>query len=337
MTSSNSTYSSPSRTGKVLVVHQGALGDLLLALPAIRSVEGALGASLCLWGRGWVVQVLEGDPFIEELRDVDRGGFSQLFREGEGGFDLLDGAKQAFVFGREGVLAANLRGAGLEVVVLPPPGRKCHITDHYLSFLSSLGIVSKVSPPWIPISEGEKALARERLRREGIRGDLLLLHPGSGSPKKVWPPQKMARLAKTLMGKGLFPILIEGPADRAPCRELLSAMGGETFLLLRSPHLRELAAILSLASLYVGNDSGISHLAASVGAPTLVLFGPTDPHIWAPRGERVRWIWGRTPCAPCTPEQRRRCPRPQCMEQVDPEEALRIAESLLSRTSRHRF
>ena len=304
------------------------MGDLLLALPAIRSLKGALGVPLTLCGHGWVIQALEGDPFIEELMDVNRGDFSQLFSEREAGegIDLLRDAGWAFVFGKEGVLATNLRRVGLQVTVLPPSHRR-HLTDHYLALLSSSGKVSKVSPPWILISPEEKKLARERLMREGVRGDFFVLHPGSGSPKKVWPPQKMARVAEALMReKGLFPIVIEGPADGVPCQELLSAIKGEG-LLLRSPHLRELAALLSLASLYVGNDSGISHLAASVGAPTLVLFGPTDPHIWAPRGERVRWIWGKTPCAPCTPEQRRQCPRPRCMEQIDPEEAI---ETLLS-------
>ena len=67
---------------------------------------------------------------------------------------------------------------------------------------------------------------------------------------------------------------------------------------------------------YVGNDSGVSHLAAALGVPTVAVFGPTDPNVWAPRGPSVHTVRGSAPCAPCNPRERRACARSRCLEAI---------------------
>ena len=84
--------------------------------------------------------------------------------------------------------------------------------------------------------------------------------------------------------------------------------------------LDELAAILKQCDLYVGNDSGITHLAAAVGTPVVALFGPTDHQVWAPRGKSVSILHGKTDCAPCSREKMQVCPEQRCMETITVEE-----------------
>jgi ADP-heptose:LPS heptosyltransferase len=114
----------------------------------------------------------------------------------------------------------------------------------------------------------------------------LVLHPGSGSSEKNWPSEGFATLARTL-GRGRPVLVIEGPADAAACAPVLKTKGARQ---VRGIPLRILGALLATSSLYVGNDSGVSHLAAAFGAPVLALFGPTNPEVWAPEGPRVRTL-----------------------------------------------
>ncbi len=107
------------------------------------------------------------------------------------------------------------------------------------------------------------------------------LAPGSGSPSKNWPLSSWTSLSKELVGHGRPVAWIVGPAE---CDMQVPA-GIASW---RSLPLPALAGRLARAALYIGNDSGVSHLAAAAGCPCLVLFGRTDPDVWAPRGARVK-------------------------------------------------
>jgi ADP-heptose:LPS heptosyltransferase len=108
------------------------------------------------------------------------------------------------------------------------------------------------------------------------------VHPGSGSPAKNWPFARFVETARAL-AEGRRWLLVAGPAESA-----LAAPADA--VLAREWPLRVLGAALTRSSLFLGNDAGVSHLAAAVGAPTLALFGPTDPSLWAPVGPRVKTL-----------------------------------------------
>jgi heptosyltransferase III len=144
---------------------------------------------------------------------------------------------------------------------LPPEGAGVHAADFYLEQARSLVECASDGIPRI-----ECAAARQ---------DFAVIHPFSGSPRKNWPLEKFRAAASEL--ERLMPVRwCSGPED--PPLEGAVRMGD----------LYELACWLARARLYLGNDSGITHLAAAVGTPVLALFGPTDPEIWAPRGPNVR-------------------------------------------------
>jgi len=163
----------------------------------------------------------------------------------------------------------------------PPPGGP-HAALWLAESVAALGVQPATPPPLLVASEAEAEQARPWLERLGP--DFLAVHPGSGSPRKNWPAQRFAALAELLSARRPW-LLIEGPADAeaaAPAALLPSVVRA------RELPPRVLGAVLARAGLYVGNDSGISHLAAAWGAPVVTLFGPTDPAQWAPIGPRVR-------------------------------------------------
>ena len=164
----------------------------------------------------------------------------------------------------------------------PAPG--VHAAEWYARPLAGLGRVSEADPPVLLPSDAERAQADHWMQR--LPPDFIAIHPGSGSPAKNWPAARFAALARTLSPARPW-LLVQGPADAAAAALLAREPGA---VAARELPARALGALLAHAGLYVGNDSGVTHLAAACGAPTLALFGPTDPAQWAPVGPRVTVI-----------------------------------------------
>lgn len=150
--------------------------------------------------------------------------------------------------------------------------------------LRELGVDPEPDPPPLHFTREEEQAAREIAA--SLSGGFLALHPGSGSPAKNWPVVRFAELVR-VRARGVPWLLVSGPADDEVSRPLAGLPGA-----VRATNLpvRVLGALLSRAALYVGNDSGVTHLAAASGAPTLALFGPTDPATWSPVGPRVEVV-----------------------------------------------
>jgi ADP-heptose:LPS heptosyltransferase len=117
------------------------------------------------------------------------------------------------------------------------------------------------------------------------------IHPGSGSPAKSWPAERFRDLQR-LLAPGQATLVVLGPAEAHLAAMFAddSGAGAASSLVAQALSLRVLGAVLAQAGLFVGNDSGVSHLAAAWGAPTLALFGPTDPRTWSPEGRRVQTL-----------------------------------------------
>jgi len=158
-----------------------------------------------------------------------------------------------------------------------PPAGGPHASAWLARALAPLGIDAPLEPPPLDLTEGERRQA-ERFAR-GLPRAFVAVHPGSGSPAKNWPAGRFAEAARRL-AEGQPWLFVRGPAEA-------SLPVPEGALDARDWPLRALAAVLSRARLFLGNDSGVAHLAAACGAPTLALFGPTDPALWSPVGPAV--------------------------------------------------
>jgi ADP-heptose:LPS heptosyltransferase len=149
-----------------------------------------------------------------------------------------------------------------------------------------------------PKSEVQSSASTGVSRNLGVDASrYAILHAGSGSTRKNWPAERWAEVIAMLpVERDLRLVLTLGPAEEAAAPALLDALGRlapeRQVVIARDLDLFELAALLQGASLFLGNDSGVAHLAAGLGRPTVAVFGPTDPQVWRPRGPSVRTLGG---------------------------------------------
>ena len=281
---------------RILVIRPGALGDTILALPALQALRARYPrARLDLVGYPTPLQLVQHAVRVNAIHSIDRAIFSSLFsgpfpprlEEFLRSFDLV----VAWIGDRSGALLRKLRRSGracLRADPYPPQGSRMHASLHLLRTLAPLGVGERLSPPQLLLPSAAHRAGRELLRRIGLEtAGFLVVHPGSGSPSKNWPPEKFAALLELAKRSGKHLAVLEGEADGEAIRMLRQAISWWPPAIER-PNLSILAALMSRAGAFLGNDSGVSHLAAASGAPTLTLFGPTDPETWAPRGRCVR-------------------------------------------------
>jgi ADP-heptose:LPS heptosyltransferase len=287
---------------RILVVRPGALGDIILALPALQALAASHpSATLDVVGYPSVLRLAECTRPALPLRKVhsiDRALFAPLL----GGplsselaqvlrsYDLVI----AWIHDHSGDLLAKLGRlpiACLQANPYPSEGSGVHASEHLLHTLSPLlqGAHS-ASPDGAPLLEASPDAQREGralLRRLGLEDPgFLAMHPGSGSARKNWPAERFAALLGMAEGAGRRVLVIEGPSDEEAVERLAQIVEGPISRA-REPDLLTLTAILSRATAFVGNDSGVAHLAAATGTAAVTIFGPTDPVIWAPRGPRT--------------------------------------------------
>jgi hypothetical protein len=289
---------------RCLVVHPGALGDVLLAGPALWHLR-ALGFRTTLAVTSRLVPLFEGSGLIDDACDLEALALHRLFVEppGAAAYDGLAGfdALVCWLGAGDSAFRANLARLAFPTVVarvVPPPGTGRHVSRHLLETLALLGPLPAGLPSVrLRVTEASRAVAGAWLATRGIGpAEAVVLQPGAGSTAKVWPG--FAVLTGRLRAAGLPLVALAGPADGPVVEALLDVGALEEDRLVRDWPLPEVAALLSLARAVVGNDSGPTHLAAVVGCPTVSLFGPTDPAVWAPLGAHVRAIAGPPGGAP---------------------------------------
>ena len=154
----------------------------------------------------------------------------------------------------------------------------------------TLEISAAKDDPFLALDEEERVRALGSLGLDAApAGGFAAIHPGSGGKSKCWPAEKFARLAVKLSCEfGRTPLVFFGPADDLAQEEFEAAMPpGVMWEAVKQRPLREVLALLSFAEWFIGNDSGMSHLAARL-CGTLTIFGPTDPEVWAPLGRNVQ-------------------------------------------------
>ena len=264
-----------------LIYHAGALGDFITILPAAaRWRRMHAGEAIILLGKPAYSPL--ASPSFDETWDVQGRLFAGLFSDG-GHVEaevsrMLARVASALVFAwPASPLPRLLADAGAREIVRqdPFPAGPVPIVDYHCSlFPAPLGDDEKI--PRISVGPSEMT------GRPPV-----VLHPGSGSQKKNWPLERFHDLSLWLVEQGERVAWVLGPAE-----ETTSIPRGHAAW--RSLPLRELAGRLTCSRMFVGNDSGVTHLAAAVGCPTVALFGDSDPLTWAPRGRRVAVVTSST-------------------------------------------
>lgn len=283
------------KPARFLILRGGAIGDFILTLPAIQALRAR-------WPDAWIELV--GYPHIANLaldaglvnrvESLDRAGMARffasrpLFTDEQASYIRSFDLVLSYLHDPDGVVQRNLLLAGArQVLYTSPLVETGHAVAHLLKPLESLAIYEQDDRPHLELSEEIRSTGRRWLAERRLEAPVLALHPGSGSARKNWPADffvELAVAAGARWGGSAFYILGEADRDAAaviarrdPKRAILS---GRT--------LTEVGSVLTACQAFVGNDSGITHLAAAVGVPTIALFGLSDAARWGPRGARVR-------------------------------------------------
>ncbi len=326
------------RVRSFLVIHQGALGDFILALPALETLRRAFpGARLVIMGYPRILEMVEKRFYADDILSVDQKGMASFFGR-EGSLDpalsqFLKGLDLTVVFGRdgEGTVVRNLKrmceGSVLHVHSFPHRGERIHLTDHLLGQFAQYGLPVSQSPPRLYLKESDRDWGMNFWKERGAtskeRSEAVILHPGSGSRKKVWPLDRFLCLAHTLHDRlGSRILIVLGPAEGPEVRKTFEGMGLASPILASGLSLLQLASVMEGCRLFAGNDSGVSHLAAALGLPTVAIFGPTDQEVWAPRGGKTFVVSGRVHCSPCLQEQFSQCQDVECLRGIEVEDVL---------------
>jgi len=327
-----------------LVIHQGALGDFILALPALASLRKAFPQARCgIMGYPRILELVRERFYAEDIFSVDQRGMASFFiREGTldltlsrffGTFDLI------VVFGKEGegTVVGNLRrvcrGKILLIHSFPPWDEKVHLTDHLLRQFDRFGIPVSERIPKLHLKKSDREWARDFWWVKGVspekRSNVIVLHPGSGSKKKAWPLDRFLDLARVLQDRfGSKMLIVLGPAEGPDARKAFEGAGADAPVLANGLTLIQLASVMEGCRLFVGNDSGISHMAAALRLPVVAIFGPTDQRVWSPRGEKTVVVRRGIHCSPCPQERFFQCKDSECLRGIEVDEVLEGLEKM---------
>lgn len=292
---------------QTLIIRGGAIGDFILTLPLFEAVRARdPAAEIDILGYAGTAELAVGRRHAQRMRRVDAPEWAPLFaRDGE-----LADAERAYLrgFGRvivvwpdgDGVLHANLRRAGLRDALLldpmPPADGALHAVDFLAAQCGQAGLPMPHVEPHLYPSERDRWWA-ERFMRVSTVGErpILGIAPGSGSARKNWPAAGYVEVARYWIGRRGNVLVFGGPADEHAISAVREGLGdAQTFYFCNEP-LPRVAAALERCDAFVGNDSGITHMAAAVRTPTVALFGPTNPDHWRPRAPRVRVLRASPP------------------------------------------
>lgn len=281
---------------RILVIRGGAIGDFILTLPAIRLLrENFPAAHLEILGYRHIIALAEGRGYADGVRSIEYAPMAGFFvPRSELAPDLAEYFASfqqviSYLFDPDGFFEANLRRAGVKNL-LPAYAKlddSSHAAQQLARPLQSLALFLEDHAATVHPGPEDRAFADTFLGADDA--PLIAVHPGSGSPRKCWPLENWRALGAWLLARKPQPrvLLIGGEADHAQIDTLAAAWRDRPVRLARDLPLPHLAALLARCRLYLGHDTGISHLAAAAGAPSLLLFGPTDPAIWAPANPLV--------------------------------------------------
>jgi lipopolysaccharide heptosyltransferase II len=321
---------------KILVFGVNWFGDALMSTPFFEALKSAYPqAKVILASHERVRDIFEDNPYVD------------MFMFSRKRFSLLRLLSMLPVLLRERISCAYLlrpsfsqalvcRLAGIKTIVAhtaengtPVPltvsvawDAKAHRMDQYLRLLESQGIAVDSRAMRVFMKEDDIDAAEEaaaRYRAQGKR--LVILHPMANWHLKRWPEEYFSRLAHRLGSELNATVVFTGSRhDTTLVKRIRDAVTGEHHDLTGAFGIRQMAAFLKSADLFISGDTGIMHLAAAVGTPLIGIFGPTDCALTGPRGDGyIKIIEASVPAHCRRPCYHAGCSDSVCMRSVSPD------------------
>ena len=304
----------------LLIIHQGALGDFVAAIPAMIRLKKNYNCVdvLCSGQLGKLAREI---GLAEQCFPLEAAGFSSIYTEivDEKVKQLLQDYVTVILFSLSRQLEQSInkivRHNCHRIPSIPPTTECVHVADYIFKNLVERGLLHKkyTAPGTNSLTQASGTLQYQPQNPKHV-----LIHPGSGSVRKCWPISNFFKLETLLKAQGLHPEFVLGPAEEDMLGEIATANRNLHVL----DNLPDLIGLLKSAGGYIGNDSGASHLAAFLGLPTTVIFGPADPQRWQPRGRAVAVVRPELECSPCFESGKTNCEDPECLSQTTPETVL---------------
>jgi heptosyltransferase-2 len=352
----------PSSVRSLLVRANNWIGDVILASPALHALRRRFDrARISVLARPGVLAALEGSEDLDEILVYDprrHGGALgrlSLIREIRGRrFDLgvlFQKAFEAAVFAKAGSVgriygyATDGRGAMLtDALPETEATRATHHARVFLDLAAAAGADTSDRTLRFPLGEADRQAAARILAgahvEEGV--PFVAIHPGASKRPRAWHPSRLGEAAGILARELGGPVLVlGGPGDREAGAEAARHAGASVADLTGKTTIKEMAALLERARLFLGSDSGPMHVAAAAGAPIVARFGPGTPQKTGPFLDAARWeaVTEGFPCSPCRQDFFRECPpapsgKPWCLESIGVERVVEAGRAVLERTGR---
>jgi heptosyltransferase-3 len=335
---------------RVLVVRLRSIGDTVLATPSLDALRRFLpDAQIDVLLESWVAPVLEGFDAVDNIITVERGSTASRARVAR----RLRSARYDVAYNLHGGTTATLlmRIAGARHRVgfssyqysrllnhaAPPPTEiwgmaKTHSVEQQLALLGWTGVpVSDRPPTRLVVTKEAASSVAERLRAAHVdeAKPLALIHPAAAFDTKQWATTKFARIIEDLSARGFNCVAIAAQNEHQVINNLIENSSARiaTFTDLSLP---EVTALAARSSLFVGNDSGVAHIAAAMRTPSVVIFGSSNVAHWRPwtvaPSEIVR---EELPCQPCPGYFCAEFDAPECIRRVTVEHVRRAINRML--------
>jgi lipopolysaccharide heptosyltransferase II len=340
---------------RVLVVRLRSIGDTVLITPALHALRRFVPhAEIDVLLEDWVAPLLEGstdcDRIITTKRHASLAARVGLARELRAArydvaFNLHGGPTATLLIRASGAThrigAANYQFAHLHNHLVPPGhliwgGEKTHAVEHHLALVGWAGVpVNRRAPTRLTVTDHAAQNLEAKLRKEagdGFSKPFAVIHPAAAFESKRWATANFARLAEHVTARGLTPIAVAAPHE-AKIIKSLKTEARVPVLSFTDLSLPEIKALLARSSLFVGNDSGIAHIAAALRLPVVVIFGSSDIACWRPwtpiNEEASATLRAEMPCAPCPGYTCTKFAAPECIRRVTVEQATATIDRIL--------
>jgi heptosyltransferase-2 len=285
---------------RILVIRGGAIGDFILTLPALKALRDACPrAHIEILGYKHIAVLAENRFYAQAVRSIEYGPLSSFFASKSelpaelanyvASFDVII----SYLYDPDRIFENNLRRSGVENLLCGPSRiveNAGHAARQLARPIENLGVtVGDLTEKVFPSTE-DRQFARKLLLN--VPQPIVAIHPGSGSKEKNWPLENWIALFSnsadfSIDGKRPSLVVISGETDKAQTEQLEREWKSRDVCFAKNLPLPHLAAVLEHA-IFIGHDSGISHLAAAAGANCILLFGPTNSDVWAPKNNNVR-------------------------------------------------
>ena len=329
---------------RVLIVRLRSLGDVVLLTPALSALNSwRPDLRLCVLVEPFCAPLLEGNPAVSEIlrmksflataSELRRHHFPAVYNQHAGPTSAL---LVASIGVPQRVCWTHRQFSFVYNVLIPDPGDRIHTVEHRMEQFYATGLPRGPIPPARVYPQPDaQAVAAEQLAARGIAPGkpYAVLHPGAKYFTKRWAIDKFIELARELREQyGIEPIFNLGRGESEIASEVRRQCA-RNFVLLDSLDLRQLIGLIAGCRIFIGNDSGPTHIATALACPVVAIFGSSSSVHWRPWQTKHRVVQNHFPCNPCRGDRCYAFTEPRCILSVTLDQVREATGSLLAETS----